>query len=103
MVDLQLDTMAGNAQVFKASSKKGDRWHIAFERMLGDGLHHNPVGRHHLQNIQSLDGGGRQCSPALPGLGALIAGDPRVGRAERNNPLETEILEALGEVPALFR
>ena len=100
VIEVQLDRVAGDAEILKTSSQKGDRRHIAHQGMVGDGLSDDPVGGDHVEYIQSLDHGAGQGRPALPRLRAAVARDMGVRGAEGDDRLKPVVLRALGDVPA---
>jgi hypothetical protein len=72
-IPLHLDRYAGDAQILKARAEEGDRRHITFERVFGDGLAHDAVGREHFHHVEPFDNGGGQGVPARARLVALDA------------------------------
>ncbi len=103
VIELQLDRIAGDAEILEAGAEKGDRRHVADEGVLGDGLAHDAVGRQHLHHIEPFHHRGGQGVPALARLGAMAARDMGIGGAEGDDRLKPVSLRALVEVAALLR
>ena len=78
-IELQVDGVAGNAQVFKVSTEEADAWDVAFEGMFGDGLAYDAVGSDDLKDIEFLNDGSGDGGPSLVGLRAAVAGDLGMG------------------------
>ena len=93
--------MPGNAQIFKVGAQKGDRRHIAHQRMLGDNLADDVVGRQHFQYVEVFDDGGGEGAPALSRLGAAVASHLAMPRAEGEDPFQPVASRVLGPVSAL--
>lgn len=101
-LEVQLDGMAGDAEILKARPEKRDCRDIAYEGMVCRHLSNNAVGRNHIQHVQSLYDRGRQCIPAVAWLLITIACHLGVGGAEGNDPAEAEGVSMLRKISAFL-
>jgi hypothetical protein len=102
-IELHIDELAGDAKVLEAGTEKGDVRHVAIERMLGNDLPDDAVGRYNVQNIKPFDDRGGQRGIAMVLLGVEVAGNLGVGGAEGDDFSEPVILHALRKVAAQLR
>src|SRR6185369_8009588 len=101
-IEIKLDGVSGNAEVFKAGAEEADGGHVSDERMICRYLGNDSVAGHHIEHIEIFNDSGGQGVPAVAGLGVEVACDLGVGGPEGDNSLEPIVFGTLRKVSPML-
>ena len=101
-IEIKLDGVSGNAEVFKSGAEETDSGHVSDERMISRDLRNDSVAGHHIEHIEIFNDSRGQGVPTMVGLGIEVACDLGVGGPEGDDSLESIVFRTLRKVSAML-